>query len=69
MKRFMKNIWDTAEILRPMIANTAVMADEALKAGKKLMFEGAQGMLLDIDLGTYPYVTSSHPSRRGVPRE
>lgn len=56
-----------AEILRPMVANTAVMADEALKAGKKLMFEGAQGMLLDIDLGTYPYVTSSHPSAAGVP--
>ncbi len=56
-----------AEILRPMVADTAVLADEALKAGKKLMFEGAQGMLLDIDLGTYPFVTSSHPSAAGVP--
>ena len=56
-----------AEILRPMVADTAAMADEALKQGKKLMFEGAQGMLLDIDLGTYPYVTSSHPSAAGVP--
>ena len=55
-----------AKILAPMVTDTAVMADKALKDGKKLMFEGAQGMLLDIDLGTYPYVTSSHPSAAGI---
>ena len=37
-----------------------------MKQDKKLLFEGAQGMLLDIDYGTYPYVTSSHPTAGGV---
>lgn len=65
--KILKDYLGYAEVLSPMVTDTAVMADEALKAGKKLMFEGAQGMLLDIDLGTYPYVTSSHPSAAGVP--
>jgi adenylosuccinate synthase len=55
-----------AEELRPMAADTSLMAYEYLEAGKKLLFEGAQGMLLDIDFGTYPYVTSSHPTTGGV---
>ena len=41
------------------------MVYEAVKAGKKVLFEGAQGTMLDIDLGTYPYVTSSHPVSGG----
>ena len=55
-----------AEFLRDMAADTSLMAYEYLHAGKKLLFEGAQGMLLDIDFGTYPYVTSSHPTTGGV---
>lgn len=48
------------------VADTTVIVYQALKAGKNVLFEGAQGTLLDIDLGTYPYVTSSHPIAGGV---
>ncbi|MDN5293407.1 MAG: adenylosuccinate synthase [Eubacteriales bacterium] len=51
-----------AEILRPYVADTSVILHEALEAEKKILFEGAQGTLLDLDHGTYPYVTSSHPT-------
>ncbi len=54
-----------ARRLRPYIRDTGVMVYEAVKAGKKVLFEGAQGTMLDIDLGTYPYVTSSHPVSGG----
>ncbi len=54
------------EKLAPMVTDTSLMIYEAQKAGKKLLFEGAQGMLLDLDYGTYPYVTSSHPTAGGV---
>ena len=50
-----------AERLRPFIADTALLIDEALRAGKRVLFEGAQGTMLDIDHGTYPFVTSSNP--------
>jgi len=49
-----------AEILRPMVADISAALYEANKAGHNLLFEGAQGTLLDIDHGTYPYVTSSN---------
>ena len=48
-----------ARILKPYMAETAQLLNEALHAGKSILFEGAQGTLLDIDHGTYPYVTSS----------
>ncbi len=48
------------------ITNTAIIIDECNKAGKGVFFEGAQGTLLDIDYGTYPYVTSSNPTAGGV---
>lgn len=48
-----------ALILKPYIAETAHMLNSALKEGKNILFEGAQGTLLDIDHGTYPFVTSS----------
>ena len=48
-----------AERIRPAVVNCGVMLDEQRKAGKKILFEGAQGTLLDVDHGTYPYVTSS----------
>ncbi len=54
------------ERLRPYVADVSVMAYEAYKAGKTILFEGAQATLLDIDFGTYPYVTSSHPVSAGV---
>ena len=46
--------------IRPMVADVPSMLYEAQKAGKNLLFEGAQGTLLDVDHGTYPYVTSSN---------
>lgn len=54
------------EKLAPMVTDTSLMIYEYQKAGKKLLFEGAQGMLLDLDYGTYPFVTSSHPTAAGV---
>ena len=54
------------EQLKPYFADTTVIVYDAIKEGKKVLFEGAQGSLLDIDLGTYPYVTSSHPVTGGV---
>lgn len=48
------------------LADVSVMTYEAHKAGKTILFEGAQATLLDIDFGTYPYVTSSHPLAAGV---
>ena len=50
-----------AERLRPFIADTALLLDRALREGKRVLFEGAQGTMLDIDHGTYPFVTSSNP--------
>jgi adenylosuccinate synthase len=47
--------------LAPYVTDTSALAGEALAAGKRILFEGAQATLLDIDGGTYPYVTSSHP--------
>ncbi len=55
-----------ADRLKQYVADTTVLAYDAIKQGKKVLFEGAQGTLLDIDLGTYPYVTSSHPVTGGV---
>jgi adenylosuccinate synthase len=55
-----------AERIRPMIRDVSVLLDQARKAGKSILFEGAQGTLLDIDHGTYPFVTSSNASIGGV---
>ena len=49
-----------------MVCDTGILLDEAFQAKKKILFEGAQGTMLDIDYGTYPYVTSSHPGANGV---
>ena len=48
------------ERLKPFVADASILIDKALKAGKSLLFEGAQGGNLDMDFGTYPYVTSSN---------
>jgi adenylosuccinate synthase len=55
-----------AERMRPMIRDVSVLLDRAMAAGESILFEGAQGTLLDIDHGTYPYVTSSNASIGGV---
>jgi adenylosuccinate synthase len=48
--------------LRPYVADTSLLVERALQAGKKVLLEGAQGTLLDLDHGTYPFVTSSNPT-------
>ena len=54
-----------AETLRPFVTNTVVYLHKALLAHKKILFEGAQGTFLDLDHGTYPYVTSLEYHSRG----
>ncbi len=54
-----------ADVLRPHITNTIPVVNNAIKAGKTVLFEGAQGAMLDIDFGTYPFVTSSNTSAGG----
>ena len=55
-----------AERLRPWVGDVSLMLDQAMRAGRSILFEGAQGTLLDIDHGTYPFVTSSNASIGGV---
>lgn len=55
-----------AERLRPFVCDTITLLNAEVDAGKKILFEGAQATMLDIDYGTYPYVTSSHPISGGV---
>ncbi|MFN8110984.1 MAG: adenylosuccinate synthase [Thermoleophilia bacterium] len=50
-----------ADRLAPFIADTSLLVDEALRHGRRVLMEGAQGTMLDIDHGTYPFVTSSNP--------
>ena len=51
--------------VKPFVTDASVVVYDALRAGKKVLLEGAQGTLLDLDYGTYPYVTSSHPTAGG----
>ncbi|MBV2152663.1 adenylosuccinate synthase [Kitasatospora sp. SUK 42] len=55
-----------AEKIKPFLADTTLVLDEALKANKVVLLEGGQGTLLDVDHGTYPFVTSSNPTAGGA---
>ncbi|WP_371498434.1 adenylosuccinate synthase [Kitasatospora sp. NBC_00374] len=55
-----------ADKIRPFLADTTLVLDEALKANKVVLLEGGQGTLLDVDHGTYPFVTSSNPTAGGA---
>jgi adenylosuccinate synthase len=55
-----------AERVVPLLADTSKLIERAVRSGKKVLFEGAQGTLLDIDHGTYPFVTSSHATAGGA---
>ncbi len=57
---------DFAQVLSKYMTDTALVLDKSLKSGKSLLFEGAQGTLLDIDHGTYPFVTSSSTCAGGA---
>ena len=55
-----------AERLRPFVADTSLVLNKALDEGKVVLLEGSQGTLLDVDHGTYPFVTSSNPTTGGA---
>ncbi len=55
-----------AEQIRPLVCDTAVLLHEAMSKGKRVLFEGAQGTMLDVDHGTYPFVTSSSAAAGGA---
>ena len=55
-----------AKQIKPLVCDTGILLDQYLQEDKKVLFEGAQGAMLDIDYGTYPFVTSSHPGANGV---
>lgn len=57
---------EAAEILRPMVRNTVVFLHQMLMENRDMLFEGAQGTFLDLDHGTYPYVTSSNTTAGGA---
>ena len=65
-KQLYENYLRFGEILGPRIISGTVWLNEQIRAGKRVMFEGAQGMMLDIDHGTYPFVTSSNTVVGGV---
>jgi len=66
LERMLSMLRHAAEVLRPYVAPTIYMLHDLHAQGKHIVFEGAQGSLLDVDLGTYPYVTSSHTTVGGV---
>ncbi|MBN1333072.1 MAG: adenylosuccinate synthase [Synergistales bacterium] len=61
-----KKALEWGKILEPYIADASLILNEALNSGKNVLFEGAQGTLLDVDHGTYPFVTSSNPVSAGA---
>ena len=65
-EELMESLQPDINKLKPHIVNTSLLLEQAEREGKKIFFEGAQGTLLDIDYGTYPYVTSSNPTAGGV---
>jgi adenylosuccinate synthase len=59
-------VTEWADGLKPFVTDTTVLAHQCIQQGKRLLFEGAQGALLDIDHGTYPFVTSSNATAGGA---
>lgn len=58
--------YDLGQQIKQYVTDTSVLVNDALDNGKNVLFEGAQGVMLDVDHGTYPYVTSSNPIAGGV---
>lgn len=65
-QKVLDDVLAIADILTAMVVDVSELLDNARKQGELIMFEGAQGTLLDIDHGTYPYVTSSNTTAGGV---
>ena len=61
-----EEITRVASVLAPYVADTSKLLNDAIRAGEKIFFEGAQGTMLDIDHGTYPFVTSSNATSGGA---
>lgn len=59
-------VWATVPMILPMICDSVSLVNDTLARDKRVLAEGAQGVMLDIDFGTYPFVTSSSPSTGGV---
>lgn len=60
------NYINTASKIEKFVSNTTLFLNQSIKSGKKILAEGAQGTLLDVDHGTYPFVTSSNPTSGGA---
>ncbi|MBD9278756.1 MAG: hypothetical protein EGS44_12970 [Akkermansia muciniphila] len=65
-EKMVAEVTAAADVLRPHITNTIPVMHEAVASGKSILFEGAQGAYLDVDFGTYPFVTSSNTSSAGA---
>lgn len=61
-----RDLLELTEFIRPMVVPTEVLVQDAIQAGESIIIECAQGAMLDIDYGTYPYVTSSSPTAAGA---
>jgi adenylosuccinate synthase len=64
--RALASLQDVRDFLLPFVCDTGAVVRHALKEGKRVLFEGGQGTMLDLAYGTYPYVTSSHPTVGGI---
>jgi len=62
----LKDRKELVNFIKPFVADTSLMLESAMKKNKKVLYESAQGTLLDLDFGTYPFVTSSNPIAGGV---
>lgn len=67
LEKLYQDLLKAAERLKPFITDTSLLLNKEIDAGKKVVFEGAQGSLLDLDHGTYPFVTSSSPTSVSIP--
>ena len=65
-ERALEDLGRMRDVLAPYVADSGAELRAAWKAGKKILFEGAQGTMLDLNYGTYPFVTSSHPTVGGI---
>lgn len=66
IESFYKEYKEIAKEIKPYVIDSITLLNDAIKDNKNILFEGAQGALLDIDFGSYPFVTSSNPSGGGV---
>ena len=67
LEEILSGLRKAAERIEPYVGDVAAIVHKYLEEGKKVLFEGAQGVMLDIDHGSYPYVTSSNPGTLSIP--